>query len=157
MIPLFFSMGAQVQAPISLSACFLEEWVFPFEILDLVGQFFYNCDQLLVGGGELSAVCKQFLHKWFLVDCGGVEVVKVSFKVLHAPLVDAFVCFHLACGVNPCGRTFRAKLVITFSGLRFYSRFGVRSLVRCLPFGPYYIGLRSILQVVIRPWKSFRC
>ena len=33
-------MGAQGWVPLSLSACFLEAGGFPFEILDLVGQFF---------------------------------------------------------------------------------------------------------------------
>ena len=40
MITLFFTMGAQGRVPLSLSACFLEAGGLPFEILDIVGQFF---------------------------------------------------------------------------------------------------------------------
>ena len=103
-------MGAQVQVPLSLYACFLEAGGLPFEIIDLVGHFFYDCDQFLVGGGELSVFCNQLLKHRFLVDCGSGEVVKLSFKIFHDHLVDVVVCFHFACVVNPCGRICRTKL-----------------------------------------------
>ena len=61
MIPLFFTMGAQGGVPLSLSACFIETGGFTFKITDLGGKCFYDCDQLLVGGGELSVVCNQLL------------------------------------------------------------------------------------------------
>ena len=54
-------MGSQGRVPTSLSAFFLEAVGFPLEILDLVGQFFYDYDQFLVGGGELIVVCRHFL------------------------------------------------------------------------------------------------
>ena len=55
-------MGAQGPFPLSFSACFLEAGGFPFKILDLVGQFFDDCDQVFVGGGELGVVCHQFIE-----------------------------------------------------------------------------------------------
>ena len=61
MIPIFFAMGEQGRVPLSLSACFLEAVGFPFQILYLIGQFFDDCDQVLVGGGEPGVVCNQFL------------------------------------------------------------------------------------------------
>ena len=61
MIPIYFAMGAQGLVPLSLSAFFLEVGGFPFKILDLVGQFFDKCDQVLVGGDELGVVCNQLL------------------------------------------------------------------------------------------------
>ena len=61
MIPLFPKIGEQGRVPLSLSACFLEAGGFPFNILDLVGQFFDDCDQVLVDGGKLGVVCNQLL------------------------------------------------------------------------------------------------
>ena len=61
MIPLFFAMGAQGQVSFYLHAYFIEAGGFPFDIIYLVGQFFYDCDQFIVGGGKHGAVCNQLL------------------------------------------------------------------------------------------------
>ena len=107
----------------------------------------------MVGGGERGVVFNQLLNHRFFVYCGGGgEFVKLSFKGLHAHLVSAVVCFHFALVLNPCGRIRRARLVGAFCGLRFYSRFGVRSLVDRLPAGLCFIGLSPIFPVVVRSW-----
>ena len=100
MIPIFIEMGEQGRVLLSLSACFLEAGSFPFNNPDLVGQFFDDCNQFLVGGGELGVVCHQLLENGFFVDCGGGEVVEVSLKGFHAHLVDTLICFHFVCFSN---------------------------------------------------------
>ena len=57
-----FCRGEQGRVTFSLFTCFLEAVGLPFNILHPVGQFIYNCDQLLVGGGERGVVCNQFLR-----------------------------------------------------------------------------------------------
>ena len=97
MIPLFPKIGEQGRVPLSLSACFLEAGGFLLKIPHLVGTFFDNCDEVLVGGNELGVVFHQFLENRFFVDRGGGKVVEVSLKGLNFPSVNALVCLKFVC------------------------------------------------------------
>ena len=77
MIPFLFAMVAQGRIPLALSY-FLDAGGFPFDVLDVLSQFFYNVDEVLVGGGELGVICHQLLEDQLFVDRGGGKVVEVS-------------------------------------------------------------------------------
>ena len=76
MIPLFFTMGAQFQVPLSLSACFLEAVGFPFKILDIVGHFFTIAANSSLVAASLALFATSFSSTNFLLTTAAVRLSK---------------------------------------------------------------------------------